>query len=242
MLIHRDEAADLRVVVSCPEVNQAGVGVEALAGVEVGDGRAAALAEGAERIIAVGLRRGAVGHEPRRALAVAVDLPRGGAVAVADQGACAVGRVEVGADVPGAAVFLCAFGDDFVVGALGVEQVVRFAAGAAVAGEALDAPALGVVAVFDALAAAFDLDQAVVAVPLVARGARGFRFFAEVYIIFPINHNLIFLQKTHPPTRHIFFSPVLRNHPALLKHGTACHTIFADRQQCLAQNHPLTHS
>ena len=159
MLIHRDEAADLRVVVSCSEVNQAGVGVEALAGVEVGDGRAAALAEIAERIIAVGLRRGAVGHEPRRALAVAVDLPCGGAVAVADQGAYAVGRVEIGAAIPGAAVFLCAFGDDFMVRALGVEQVVRFAAGAAVAGEALDAAALGVVAVFDALAAAFDLDR-----------------------------------------------------------------------------------
>ena len=131
------------------------------------------------------MRGGAGGDQAGAALAVAVDLPRGGAVAVADQGACAVGRVEVGADVPGAAVFLCAFGDDFVVGALGVEQVVRFAAGAAVAGEALDAPALVVVAVFDALAAAFDLDQAVVAVPLVARGARGFRFFAEVAVAVP---------------------------------------------------------
>ena len=184
VLVHRDEAPDSGVVVSCSEVDQAGVGVVVLSGVEVAD-VGGAVGRSAEGVEAVGVRGGAGGDQAGAALAVAVDLPRGGAVAVADQGACAVGRVEVGADVPGAAVFLCAFGDDFVVGALGVEQVVRFAAGAAVAGEALDAPALGVVAVFDALAAAFDLDQAVVAVPLVARGVRGFRFFAEVAVAVP---------------------------------------------------------
>ena len=125
---------------------------------------------------------GAVGDQAGAALTVAVDLPRGGAVGVADQFAQAAGGVEVGAAACWAVVGLRAFGDDFVVRAFCVDQVVRFATGAAVGEQFLDSAALRVVGVFDRCAAAFDFDQAVVAVPAVARGLAGFCLFAEVAV------------------------------------------------------------
>ncbi len=103
------------------------------------------------------------------------EVLRGAAAGAAgDQLARAVGGVYVHRVHPGAVVHLGRFDDDFAVGALVVDSVVGFRGRGAFLHQPLDAPAAGVVAVFDGLGTRGDFGEpvAVAAPGVVEDGAQ----------------------------------------------------------------------
>ncbi len=103
------------------------------------------------------------------------EVLRGAAAGAAGyQLARAVGGVYVHRVHPGAVVHLGRFDDDFAVGALVVDSVVGFRGRGAFLHQPLDAPAAGVVAVFDCLGTGGDFGEpvAVAAPGVVEDGAQ----------------------------------------------------------------------
>ncbi len=114
------------------------------------------------------------------------EVLRGAAAGAAgDQLARAVGGVYVHRVHPGAVVHLGRFDDDFAVGALVVDSVVGFRGRGAFLHQPLDAPAAGVVAVFDGLGTRGDFGEPVVGCPGVLRGACRACLLGQVASVIP---------------------------------------------------------
>ena len=175
VLIHADEAPSGGVVVPRAQVVEAGCAVKGFARVAVPGFFGAGgvfVAEGIEvqRFKDVPL---AIRHQPCAALRIRIDVAGLSAFVLGNQQPHAVRRVRVAGGAPRAAVRPRALGDDFRVGARGVQYPLRFRlVGAALFGAA-DSSAQGVVAIADFGIPVAHALQPVVAVPGVADGGRG---------------------------------------------------------------------